>query len=117
MTKKYKTNHIKEHKRQQHCPCCNAYVKYNERCPDYVCNKCIPLAIDKSGRQIIFVSITNSGQGCQGKFVDDDKLFRGNICYIKGIKCFADEDYMGNISIRPFKRNRNKKTNDNPDAA
>lgn len=117
MNKKYDTNYKKEHRKQQHCPTCNTYVKYNERYPNYVCNKCISLATDKSSNQIAFYNITNSGHGCQGQYLADGKLYRGIICYIKGIKCFAEEAYMGGIVIRPFKRNRNPKAVNAPDDA
>jgi hypothetical protein len=101
MIKRYRTNHVKEHKKQQHCVCCNRYVTYNEQYPDYVCKKCIAIATDKSGKQVAFFNITNSGHGCQGQYAFDGKLYRGNICYIKGIKCFAEEAYNGGIVIRP----------------
>lgn len=103
MTKKYKTNHSKEHQKQSHCPGCNKYKKFNERYPDYVCDKCVKLATDKSGKQISFYNITTSGHGCQGKYVEDGKLYKGNVCYIKGLKCFVEEAYLGGIVIRPFK--------------
>lgn len=106
MTKKYKTNHANEHKKQQHCVTCNRYVAHHERYPDYVCKKCVELAKDKSGNPVAFYNITASGHGCQGKYSVDGKLYRGNICYIKDIKCFAEEAYFGGIVIRPFKRNR-----------
>ncbi|RYU90699.1 hypothetical protein EWM62_08615 [Mucilaginibacter terrigena] len=106
MIKKYKTNHVKEHKKQQHCVTCNRYVTYDERYPDYVCKKCVELAIDKGGKSVTFFNITDSGHGCQGKYVDDGKLCRGTTCFIKGVRCFAEEAYFGGIVIRPFKRNR-----------
>jgi len=67
------------------------------------------LTTDKSGNPITFVNITESGQGYQGKYFADGKLYRGNTCYIKGVKCFADEAYFGGIVIRPFKRSRTLK--------
>lgn len=117
MTTKYKTNHNNEYKKQQHCPICNRYKKYSERYPDYVCKKCVGLASDKTGDLIGFYNITESGHGCQGKYLDDDRLYRGTVCYIKNIKCTADEHYLGGIVIRPFKRNRIvKKTGASDDA-
>jgi predicted RNA-binding Zn-ribbon protein involved in translation (DUF1610 family) len=110
--KKYKTNHAKEHKNQQHCVICNRYVTHNERYPDYVCKKCVEFATDKDGKQISFYNITVTGHGCQGKYTADDKLYRGNTCYIKGVKCFADEAYFGGIVIRPFKRSLKTKVNE-----
>jgi len=54
MTKTYVTKHAKEGAKQQHCPCCNRYVKYNERYTNFVCDKCKELAIDKDGKRITF---------------------------------------------------------------
>ena len=102
MTKKYSTTHTKEHKQQQHCPTCNRYKKYSSRYPDYVCEKCVALASDKSGKPIVFYNITNDGHGCQGRYLEGGKLYRGNKCFIKDIKCYAEEAYMGGIIIRPI---------------
>jgi len=104
MTKKYSTTHAKEHKQQQHCPTCNRYKKFSERYPDQVCDKCTKLATDKAGKPIAFYNITNDGHGCQGKYIDGGTLYRGNVCYIRGIKCNADEAYIGGIIIRPIGR-------------
>jgi len=103
MTKKYQTNHQKEHNKQQHCPTCNRYVKYNERYTNYVCLKCVNQATDRSGKQIVFYNITIDGHGCQGKYVENGKLYRGATCFIKGVKCLVDEAYLGGIIVRPLK--------------
>ncbi|MEO3405879.1 hypothetical protein AAFN85_18350 [Mucilaginibacter sp. CAU 1740] len=103
MTKKYQTHHVKEHKKQQHCPTCNRYIKHNERYPDYVCNKCMDVIADKAGSPVMFYNITNDGHGCQGKYIEDGKLYRSSRCFIKGVKCFAGEAYFGGIVIRPQK--------------
>lgn len=111
MTKKYSTTHDNEHKQQQHCPICNRYKKYNSRYPDYVCEKCVNLATDKAGKSIAFYNITNDGHGCQGRYVDSTKLYRGNSCYVKGIRCYAEEAYLGGIVVRPITRLKNKSEN------
>jgi hypothetical protein len=108
MTKKYLTTHSKEHKQQQHCPTCNRYKQFSSRYPDYVCEKCIKLATDKAGQGVGFYNITIDGHGCQGRYLETGKLYRGNSCFIKGIKCYADEAYMGGIVIRPIKFRKNK---------
>ncbi|HTK19196.1 MAG TPA: hypothetical protein VL442_06780 [Mucilaginibacter sp.] len=108
MTKKYLTTHAKEHKLQQHCPICNRYKKYSERYPEYVCEKCIKLATDKTGTSIGFYNITYDGHGCQGRYIESGKLYRGTTCYIKGIKCYAEEAYLGGIIIRPSGSRKSK---------
>lgn len=101
MIKIYATKHAKEGTKQQHCPTCNRYVKYDERYPNYICVKCIDLAADKDGKAIVFYNITQDGHGCQGKYIASEKLYRSSFCYIKGIKCKAQEAYLGGIVIRP----------------
>lgn len=98
-TKKYE----KEHAKQQHCATCNRYVKYYEQYANYVCKKCVELATDKAGKSLEFFNITLDGHGCQGKYIETGKLYRSTTCFIKGIKCFADEAYFGGVVIRPVK--------------
>jgi hypothetical protein len=107
MTKIYPTTHAKEGKNQQHCPVCNTYVKYSSRYPNYVCAKCTVLATDKDGKKVQFYNVTISGNGVQGKYVDEEKLYRSPFCFIKGIKCKAEEAYLGGVVLRPItKRNK-----------
>ncbi len=108
MTKIYATTHTKESSKQQHCPTCNRYVKYNERYPNFVCIKCIAQATDKDDKKIAFYNITEDGHGCQGKYVDSEKLYRSPFCFIKGIKCKAEEAYMGGIVVMPVDVNKPK---------
>ncbi|RYE35882.1 MAG: hypothetical protein EOP48_30035 [Sphingobacteriales bacterium] len=105
----FKTKHPKEHKKQQHCPTCNRYVKYNDTIHDYICAKCVELATDKDGRPIIFLSITKEGRGCQGRYSDSDNLYRSFICFIKEIKCSVQELPGSGIFIRPVLRKRKLK--------
>ncbi|HTI60385.1 hypothetical protein [Mucilaginibacter sp.] len=108
--KKAKTPQNKEHAKQQHCPTCIRYVKYNERYRDYVCDKCIKQAVDKDGNSIAFFNITESGHGVQGKYMEGEKLYRSTLCIIKGVKCNAEEAYFGGIVIRPVKKEKGSKT-------
>lgn len=95
MIKKYQTTHEKEHKKQQHCPTCNRYIKYIEGQPAYICKKCIELATDKDGKAITFKTITESGTGIQGVYKESGKLYRSRTCYIKGVKCEIEETTFG----------------------
>ncbi|WP_158826713.1 hypothetical protein [Mucilaginibacter lacusdianchii] len=86
--------------KQQHCPICNRYVRYHATYPNYVCAKCTALATDKEGKLIAFYHITQAGTGLQGKYLDTGKFYRSPFCYIKTIKCKAEENEAG-IIIRP----------------
>lgn len=102
--KKVNPKTSKEHAKQQHCPTCTRYVKYNEQCKDYLCAKCVSQAADKDGKLISFHTITNDGNGIQGKYKDTDKLYRSTICIIRGIKCNAEQSTSGEIIIRLVKK-------------
>jgi hypothetical protein len=109
MTKKYLTHLNKEHKKQQHCPTCYRYVKYNERYRDYICKRCVELATDKQGQLIAFHNITESGHGIQGVYTASGKLYRSTTCFIKAVKCKAEEAYLGGIVIKLLERDRKPK--------
>lgn len=91
MSKQYKSNHEKEHKKQLHCPTCNRYIKYIAGQDAYICTKCVELATDKDGKAVMFKTITGSGIGTQGVYRDTGKLYRSTLCYIKGIKCQVED--------------------------
>jgi hypothetical protein len=104
--KKVNPKTSKEHAKQQHCPTCTRYVKYDEQCRDYVCAKCVSQATDKDEKLISFHSITKDGNGIQGKFKDTEKLYRSTICIIRGIKCNAEQSASGEIVIRPVSKTK-----------
>jgi hypothetical protein len=64
------------------------------------------LATDKSGKGVAFYNITGDGHGCQGRYQESGKLYRGNVCFVRGVKCYAEEAYMGGIVIRPSSRTK-----------
>lgn len=88
----------------QHCPVCNTQVNENPRYPDYVCGSCVYTAQSEDGQAVKFHNIDLSG-GCVGMYVETEKVYDSNICYIHGIECFASEAYMGGIVVRPVKNN------------
>lgn len=93
------TKETKKIFQRQFCPTCKRYVSASSRYPNYVCNKCISLATDKSGKAIEFHNTEPSGHGRSGRYKDNGKAYTFKTCYIKGIKCEADEAYMGGIVI------------------
>lgn len=94
---------------RQFCPTCKRYVKVSSRYPNYVCNKCTLLATDKKGKAIAFYNTEHSGHGCAGRYRDSEKAYTSRTCYIKGIKCEADEAYMGGIVITSASSTTNKR--------
>jgi hypothetical protein len=87
---------------RQFCPTCKRYVKVSSRYPNYVCSKCISLATDKSGKAVEFCNTELSGHGCIGRYKDSGKDYTFKTCYIKGIKCKADEAYTVGIVLIPI---------------
>lgn len=85
----------------QHCPICQQPVTRSSRYPDYICSNCIKLAADQHGRLVAFGNTAVLGYGCQGIYLDNQAAYMGNLCYIKGITCLAEEAYFGGIIVRP----------------
>jgi hypothetical protein len=85
----------------QFCPACKRAVEISSRYPGYVCNACVLSATDQQGRAIEFYNTDIFGHGCRGQYREGGGNYNSNICYIKGIKCEANEAYMGGIVITP----------------
>jgi hypothetical protein len=94
--------------KHQHCPTCNRYVKVNNSHSNYVCEKCVIKATDQDGKNLSFYSITEDGNGIQGKYTESGNLYRSTFCFIKGIKCRAIETVLYGILILPFKPRKRK---------
>ena len=88
----------------QHCPICKRQVEHSNHFPDYVCNACAENATDAAGEPVIFYHARFiSKNGFQGYYRRNNELvpFAGNVCFIKGVKCYATNDYEGGIVIQP----------------
>lgn len=66
------------------------------------------LITDKDGNQIRFHPITETKKGIQGIYTISGKLYRSTVCFIKGVKCKAEEISLGNIIIRPVSLSKSK---------
>lgn len=84
---------------KQSCPICKRYVKYSSRYPTYICQRCVPLATDKTGKEVVFYNTEFSGHRCAGKYRKNGKHYLYDRYYIKGIMCKANEAYLGGIII------------------
>lgn len=85
----------------QKCPICSSSVPFSERYPRYVCNKCYLKATDELGRPLRFANVSFSG-GFAALYADTHEERDSHVCYIDGIKCWADEAHMGGIVIQPI---------------
>ncbi len=86
---------------EQRCPICSANVEPNVRYCDYVCFDCCRKAVDETGRSLGFGNESFSG-GFVAWYKDTEETRLSNICFIDGVKCWADEAHMGGIVIRLY---------------
>lgn len=84
----------------QRCPICLAEVAWYPRYPQYVCRSCFDKAADDAGRPLKFFNESLSG-GFLAFYADTNEKRESHICYIDGVKCWADEHYFGGIVIQP----------------
>lgn len=85
----------------QKCPICSAAVEPSARYWDYICIDCSARAVDEFGRKLRFRNESFSG-GFVAWYEDTNERRDSQICYIDGIKCWADEARMGGIVIRVY---------------
>jgi hypothetical protein len=84
----------------QFCPICSRPVRASHRYPDYVCDDCAALAVDEQGRKLAFFNTSMSG-GFEARYADTDETRFSHDCFVRGVRCRADEAYFGGIVIRP----------------
>ena len=83
------------------CPICSTPVPHWERYPRSVCRDCYSTACDEKGRKLSFSNISIGG-GFQAYIKDTKEKHPSHICYIKAIKCWADEARFGGIVIQTY---------------
>lgn len=83
----------------QTCPICQRTVEPSARYPRYVCRDCAALAKSQDGRGLLFFNETFSG-GYLAKYADTGETYPSHDCYIRAIKCYADEHRFGGIVIQ-----------------
>ncbi len=81
------------------CPICSTALEVFERYPRYVCPDCADLAADAVGRRLDFYNLGASG-GYGAEYLDTHTEYMSHECYIKGIRCWADEARFGGIVIQ-----------------
>jgi hypothetical protein len=76
-------------------------VEPSVRYTNYVCFACCRKAVDETGRDLGFGNESFSG-GFVAWYKDTNETRDSHVCYIDGIKCWADEAHMGGIVIRRY---------------
>lgn len=85
----------------QVCPVCRAQVAPSLRYPRYHCAACAARATDEQGRPLRFHNESLSG-GFVAVYADSGDQRASHHCMVDGLRCRADEAYMGGIVIRPL---------------
>ena len=82
------------------CPICDTTTKTLPRYPRRVCGTCAAKASDESGRALEFFN-TSFGGGFIAYYADSNQTetHPGHLCFIDGIRCYADEARFGGIVI------------------
>lgn len=82
------------------CPCCKKLTEICHRHPKYICRECVntyPI-LNKDGEEVVFSNIDWTG-GFVSRVKNSTVCQEDHICYINGIKCWADEYRFGGIVI------------------
>ena len=84
----------------QKCGICTRLVRGNARYPNYVCNNCQMESppVNENNKKMDFYNIDISG-GFMSKV--NGKSGEEHTCFIKNIKCYANEARFGGIVIQP----------------
>ena len=84
----------------QHCPICLVQVTPNRRYPRYLCADCDRKATDEDGRPLVFSNESFSG-GFIAQYADTGEARDSHVCFVGGVKCWAEEARFGGIVIQP----------------
>jgi hypothetical protein len=87
----------------QRCPICGQAVVPTPRYPRYVCATCQRKAAASDGRPLRFFNLTLTG-GFGAEYADNGDPYASHECYIDGVKCVADEAYLGGIVVQTAPR-------------
>lgn len=68
-----------------------------------VCHECSHKTTDEKGNPVHYNNTNGLGHGCEASYVDKGEKYECDICYIKGIKCKAEEGYFGGIVVQVLK--------------
>ena len=90
-----------------HCPICGKPGEPSPRYPRYICVECAGRSKDANGRLLSFTNVSISG-GYDAYYRDTKAPYDSHICYVDGVKCWADEAHMGGIVVSIYDANFNR---------
>ena len=82
------------------CPVCGAPASFSERYPRRLCPACVLEATDARGRPLSFSNTSLSG-GFEARHADGGAAHDGHECFVRGVRCRADEAKLGGIVVQP----------------
>ncbi len=72
------------------------------RYPKRLCDVCHLELTDAKGRRVQFFN-THFGSGIKGSYVESGEPYARTDCYVRGVRCRAEEKYFRGIVVRPVK--------------
>ena len=84
-----------------HCSICGKAGEASPRYPRCICVECGQRAVDENGRQLKFSNVAVSS-GFEARYKDTDEIRESHLCWVDGIRCFADEAHMGGIVVSVY---------------
>ncbi len=81
------------------CPLCFRHIPFNPRYPRAVCPDCIHLACDGQGQPLDFFN-EDAGGGFIAVYRHSGARYPDHICFIRGVRCRADEGRFGGIVVQ-----------------
>lgn len=84
----------------QLCPVCKKEIELCARHPNYICRECLRTypKLNDHGEEVTFYNVSWTG-GFICKNVKTGEINEEHICYINGVRCWADEYRFGGIVI------------------
>ena len=91
---------------KQKCGICSRFVSLNPRYPNYICYDCQDESppVNSNNQRVEFGNI-DAGGGF--KSMVNGVSGQDHICYIKDVKCYANEARFGGIVIIPYPDKKN----------
>ncbi len=86
------------------CPICGELAYGSERYPRRVCPACDLETTDARGRPVRFGGTSIEG-GFRAFYADDRASYPDGECYIRGVRCQAEEHRFGGIAVQTVEPN------------
>jgi hypothetical protein len=90
------------------CHLCGAFnggqMEAPERYPTRICAACVLEAVDATGRSLRFGN-TSLGGGFAATYLDTGQPYASHECFVRGVRCRADEAYFGGIVVTVVEQN------------